>query len=72
LAPRLAVIRSPTIILHGAEDDLVPVSNVDYLRSHLPPDSIRQIRLFEGRNHLIPYSEPKAIREAIQEVAAGS
>lgn len=72
LAPRLATITSPTIILHGTEDDLVPVSNVDFLQRHLLSDSIREIRLFEGRNHLIPWSETEAIREAIQEVAAGS
>ncbi len=72
LAPQLAAIRNPTIILHGTEDDLVPVSNVDFLQRHLLSDSIREIRLFEGRNHLIPWSETEAIREAIQEVAAGS
>lgn len=72
LAPRLATITSPAIILHGTEDDLVPVSNVDFLQSHLPSESIREIRLFEGRNHLIPWSESEAIREAIQTVAVGS
>jgi pimeloyl-ACP methyl ester carboxylesterase len=66
LAPLLANIRCPTIILHGKVDALVPVSNVAFLTEHLPAEVLQDVVVFENRNHLIPWSESVAIRSAIQ------
>jgi pimeloyl-ACP methyl ester carboxylesterase len=71
LEPLLGAIQCPVAILHGKNDALAPVSNVDYLKARLPEGVLRKVVLFEDRNHLIPLSEEAAIREAIEQVAAG-
>ena len=70
LEPMLDQIQCPVIILHGKKDSLAPVSNVDFLKEHLPEETLHDVTLFEDRNHLIPWSEDAAIREAIEQVAA--
>ncbi len=70
LEPLLAKITCPVIVLHGKKDALVPVSNVTYLEEHLTKGRVRDEVLFKDRNHLIPWSEDGAIRDAIKQAAA--
>lgn len=70
LAPRLKSIACPTAILHGGKDGLAPFSNVDYLTAHLAPERVHMVVQFEERNHLIPWSESAAIRDAIEQIAS--
>lgn len=71
LEPLLGSIQCPVAILHGKNDSLAPVSNVDYLKARLPEGVLRKVVLFEDRNHLIPLSEEATIREAIEQIAVG-
>jgi hypothetical protein len=45
------------------------VSNVAFLTEHLPAKVLQDVVVFENRNHLIPWSEPIAIRSAIQDLS---
>jgi pimeloyl-ACP methyl ester carboxylesterase len=72
LAPRLATIRARVEIVHGTQDDLVPVANVDYMRKRLSGASCLATELLDGRNHFLPWNSEHAVRAAIARALEGA
>lgn len=61
-------INQPVIVIQGTRDMLVPKENADFARKMLP-DTIVDIRMLEGVNHFIPWTNPEAIVEALEDLA---
>jgi len=57
-----ADIRVPTLLLHGDDDRLAPVTIADYLAEAIPGATKR---IFPGGSHMLPVLEPGVIAEAI-------
>ncbi|MBI2425994.1 MAG: alpha/beta hydrolase [Candidatus Hydrogenedentes bacterium] len=68
LAPRLKSIACPVVIVHGTKDVLVPFENVAFMQTRFAPNALRQVKVLEGENHFLPWTNPTAIREAIQAI----
>ncbi|MBV8219462.1 MAG: alpha/beta fold hydrolase, partial [Solirubrobacterales bacterium] len=58
---RLDRIRAPTLVVHGAEDRVIPVANA-YRSAERVPGA--ELRILEHAGHLYPTEEP-AVDEAI-------
>jgi 3-oxoadipate enol-lactonase len=56
LRSRLGKIHTPTIILHGLEDNVVDPSHARLLRQAIPGS---EVRLFPNTGHLIPIERPE-------------
>jgi len=69
LKPMLAGIESPTIIVHGDRDALVPVENVPFMQSNFPEDVLVETVMLEGANHFLPWRQEPALRNAIRKLA---
>jgi len=65
LAPLLPRITAPVIIVHGTQDDLVPVANVPYMQARLTGSACLKTVLLEGRNHFLPWNSTDAVRAAL-------
>lgn len=63
LLPR---IRAKVVIVHGTQDDLVPVANVPYVQARLTGARCVRTVLLEGRNHFLPWNSEDAVRDAIR------
>jgi pimeloyl-ACP methyl ester carboxylesterase len=61
----LPLITSPTIIVHGTRDDLVPFANVAYMQSHLRAASCVKTVVLQGQNHFLPWNSETTVREAV-------
>jgi pimeloyl-ACP methyl ester carboxylesterase len=59
---RLPQIKSPTLILHGDRDILVPAENADILRGRIPG---AQVRIISGTGHCFFWEEPDAVVEEV-------
>jgi pimeloyl-ACP methyl ester carboxylesterase len=70
LAPRLATLSCPVVIVHGTADKLVPYANVEFMRRMMTGTRPQLITL-EKRDHFLPWKEADEIRRAIA-VAADS
>jgi len=70
LARVLGRIRCPVFIVHGTEDDLVPLANVAYAQQHLRRAAQVTTRLLPGHNHFLPWNAQAELRRVI--AAAGS
>jgi pimeloyl-ACP methyl ester carboxylesterase len=66
LALALPRIRAKVVIVHGTEDDLVPVANVPFLQARLQGARCVSTVLLEGRNHFLPWNSERAVRDAIR------
>lgn len=66
----LGRIRCPVFIVHGTDDDLVPVANVAYAQRHLRAAARVSARLLPGFDHFLPWTVPLEVRRVI--AAAGS
>jgi pimeloyl-ACP methyl ester carboxylesterase len=62
LLPRIS---APVLIVHGSDDDLVPVANVRFMESHLSGARCRVTRVLPGRNHFLPWNAEPEVRAAI-------
>ena len=60
---RLAGLCAPTLVLHGGEDRMIPVSNGRRLAEAIPGACLR---IFEDAGHLYPTDAPEADQEAVQ------
>ncbi len=69
LQPRLGEIVAPTIVLQGDEDVLVPPENADFVQRELPPGVV-ELRILEGVNHFIPWSNSEEIVKAVLDLQA--
>jgi 3-oxoadipate enol-lactonase len=63
----LAGLAAPTLVLHGGQDRMVPVSNGRRLAEAIPG---ARLRIFEDAGHLYPTDAPEADREALRFLAA--
>jgi pimeloyl-ACP methyl ester carboxylesterase len=70
LAAALGRVRCPVFIVHGTDDDLVPVANVRYAQQRLRGAAQVTTRLLPGHNHFLPWNAPLELRRVI--AAAGS
>jgi 3-oxoadipate enol-lactonase len=52
---RLARIDAPTLVVHGAEDRMIPVGNAELLAEGIPG---AQLHILEDSGHLYPTDEP--------------
>jgi pimeloyl-ACP methyl ester carboxylesterase len=52
---RLGRIAAPTLVVHGAEDRMIPVANAHLLAEGIPG---AQLRILEESGHLYPTEEP--------------
>ncbi|GJL85898.1 MAG: hypothetical protein DHS20C02_16730 [Micavibrio sp.] len=52
MARGLSEVRAPTLILHGAEDKIVPVSQLDLARKHISADRIEITTFHDGEHGL--------------------
>jgi len=59
---RLSQIKSPTLILHGDRDILVPAENAEILHEQIPGS---RVRIVQGTGHCFFWEEPE---EVVQEV----
>jgi pimeloyl-ACP methyl ester carboxylesterase len=66
LAPRLAAITAPTIIVHGTQDDLVPFANVAYMQAKLSQVRCIKTMVLQDQNHFLPWNSEPAVRQAVQ------
>lgn len=71
MADDWASIECPVVIVHGEEDVLVPVANVDFMAARIRPDLVT-IRRYPDMNHFVPWSHPERMREAILETVTAS
>jgi len=70
LAPLLREVQTPTLILHGAEDAIVPT---DVARQYAEALPNARLELVPGAGHLLEYEDPAAIAARIATFAlAGS
>jgi pimeloyl-ACP methyl ester carboxylesterase len=66
LGAMLPAIHSKVVIVHGTQDDLVPVANVPYMQAHLSGARCVQTVLLPGLNHFLPWNSEAAVRDAIR------
>jgi pimeloyl-ACP methyl ester carboxylesterase len=66
LAAVLPQIRAQMIIVHGTQDDLVPVANVPFMQARLTGSRCVRTVLLEGRNHFLPWNSEADVRDAIR------
>lgn len=64
LEPRWQEIQNPVTAIHGTEDRLVPVENINYLRQNIPSGQLR-IRLLPDADHFIPWTHFGEIKESL-------
>ncbi|MEQ9297116.1 MAG: alpha/beta hydrolase [Cyclobacteriaceae bacterium] len=67
MEPEWSNITVRTILIHGEDDDLVPVENAQFARSKMNPD-ILTVQIFPEVNHFIPWNQPQLIYQAIDEL----
>jgi pimeloyl-ACP methyl ester carboxylesterase len=65
LSPALRDIRCTTVLVHGTDDDLVPVANVAYACARLSRARQVHTRLLPGANHFLPARAADALRAAV-------
>jgi len=66
LALDLPRITAPVIIVHGTEDELVPVANVPFTQARLTGARCVKTVLLRGRNHFLPWNSEPEVRDAIR------
>ena len=72
LAVLLPRIHSPVFIVHGTQDDLVPVANVPYMQAHLTGAVSVHTTLLSGHNHFLPWNAQAEVRQAIAQALAAA
>lgn len=64
---RLGDIAAPTLIVHGTEDEMLPVANAHAIAAHMPD---ARVEIFEGVGHLFFWEDPARSAELVREHAA--
>lgn len=70
LAPRLPGLITPTVIVHGTLDDLVPFANVAYMRRAWERHSRLALRSLDGVNHFLPWNSSGDLVAALRQALA--
>ncbi|MCF6132917.1 alpha/beta fold hydrolase [Flavobacterium wongokense] len=68
LEPKLENITSKVIIIHGTKDQLVPYSNVGFLRRELVNAKTLKVISIKDANHFIPWTHFKEIRDVLYQL----
>ncbi len=66
LGPMLPSVKAKVVIVHGTQDDLVPVANVAYMQARFSGARCVSTVLLEGQNHFLPWNSEAAVREALR------
>ena len=66
LQPMLAAVRATVVIVHGTDDDLVPVANVSYMQRHFTGARALHTKLLDGHNHFLPWNSMLHVDQALQ------
>ena len=61
--PTLATIDRPTLILHGADDQLIPVSEAEAMHAGIKGS---QLKILPDAGHLLNMEQPEAFNEAMR------
>jgi 3-oxoadipate enol-lactonase len=66
---RLGEIGMPTLVVHGTEDQMLPVSNACAIAARIPH---ARLEILEGVGHLFWWERPERSAELVAELAAGT
>jgi len=69
LAPMLAQVTCPVIVVHGAKDNLVPAANLEYQRRMFINARTTEFILLPKQGHFIPWENEQIVRELIVKMA---
>lgn len=69
LATVLDAITCPVTVVHGADDTLVPVGNVDYMRAKMTNAATPEFIIVPKQGHFLPWEQEKLVRELIEKLA---
>ena len=71
LAPRLAQVSCPVVIVHGTEDRQVPYANVPFMEAALGRNAaaVETVRL-DGADHFLPWKHTDTLWEAVERIRA--
>jgi pimeloyl-ACP methyl ester carboxylesterase len=64
---RLGSLTMPTLVIHGTEDEMLPVANGRVIASHIPG---AQLEILDGVGHLFFWEQPERSAELIRAHAA--
>lgn len=64
LLPKWEKIQTPFIHIHGTSDKIVPCENISFSQKMIP-DSLLEIIIIEGGNHMTPWEDEDLVREEI-------
>jgi pimeloyl-ACP methyl ester carboxylesterase len=67
LGAMLPAIRNKVVIVHGTQDELVPVANVPYMQGRLTGARCVRTVLLPGLNHFLPWNAEAAVRDAVRQ-----
>ena len=63
LKPRLSELTQATVIIHGTADQLVPYSNVPYMKEEFSQVGTLEIITLEEENHFIVWDREALIKQ---------
>ncbi|MEA2313933.1 MAG: hypothetical protein QOI03_625 [Solirubrobacteraceae bacterium] len=63
---RLSRLQMPTLVIHGTEDEMLPVSNGRMIASHIPGS---RLEILDGVGHLFFWEQPERSAELVREHA---
>jgi 3-oxoadipate enol-lactonase len=66
---RLAELRTPTLLVHGSEDRMIPPANSTLLAQRLPD---ARVRLLPGVGHMVPLEAPAVLADVVLTFLAGA
>jgi|SRR5687767_8383205 pimeloyl-ACP methyl ester carboxylesterase len=65
--PKLKTIKAPTVVLHGADDPLIPVEHGRDAAANIPE---AEVRIIPGMGHDIPIALVQEFADAITKAAS--
>jgi pimeloyl-ACP methyl ester carboxylesterase len=68
MQPLLRNIKAKLIIIHGEQDQLVPVANLEFLQKNIEAKNILSAQRIPELNHFIPWKRPDLVVSAIHEM----
>ncbi len=71
LAPRLAAIEQPVIVIQGMKDNLVPAANADFAERAFKRAQL-EVRRYPNDGHFVLWQKPELVRGAVLEVLQSS
>jgi len=64
----LAAVQAPTLVLHGSNDLVAPLSHAEYLAAHIPSATLREL---EGCDHIPWFGDQDKVLSAIEQFVLG-